>query len=239
MTGLTGLTGSRSMLVVGGTSGIGRALAQRRADEGSRVWLTGRDPQGAASVAKEIGGDTRGLALELAEPTTIAAALAEVDDVDHLVIAAVDRDANTAKDYDIAAAVHLVTLKLVGYTEVVHTLLPRLADDAAVLLFGGLAKDRPYPGSTTVSTINGGVTGLMHSLVVELAPRRVNAIHPGIVADSPFWADKAEATDRVKDRTPTGRNVTMDDVVDAAELLLRNRSLNGVDLLVDGGWMRA
>jgi NAD(P)-dependent dehydrogenase (short-subunit alcohol dehydrogenase family) len=233
------MTGSRSLLVVGGTSGIGRAVAQRCADEGSRVWLTGRDAQRAESVAKEIGGDTRGLPLELSEPAAIAAALADVDHVDHLVLAAVERDANTAKDYDITAAVHLVTLKLVGYTEVVHTLLPRLADDAAVLLFGGLAKDRPYPGSTTVSTINGGITGLMHSLVLELAPRRVNAIHPGIVADSPFWAAKTEATDRVKDRTPTGRNVTMADVVDAAELLLRNRSVNGVDLLVDGGWMRA
>jgi NAD(P)-dependent dehydrogenase (short-subunit alcohol dehydrogenase family) len=232
------MTGSNSLLVVGGTSGIGRALAQRRADEGARVWLTGRDPQRAESVAKEVGGDTYGLALELADPGGIAAALAAVDRVDHVAIAAVDRDANTVTDYDIAAAVHLVTLKLVGYTEVVHALLPRLADDASVLLFGGLAKDRPYPGSTTVSTINGGVTGLMHAMVVELAPRRVNAIHPGIVADTPFWEGKTAATDGVRGRTPTGRNVATDDVVDAAEFLLRNPSINGVDLQVDGGWMR-
>ena len=55
------------------------------------------------------------------------------------------------KDYDLASAMRLVTLKLVGYTEVVHTLLPRLGDDAAILMFGGLARDRPYPGSTTVT----------------------------------------------------------------------------------------
>jgi NAD(P)-dependent dehydrogenase (short-subunit alcohol dehydrogenase family) len=231
------MTGS-NLLVVGGTSGIGRALAKRRADDGARVWVTGRDAQRAESVAKEIGGDTRGLALELAEPATIVGALADVDRVDHVVLAAVDRDANSVADYDVAAAVHLVTLKLVGYTEVVHTLLPRLADDAAVVLFGGLARDRPYPGSTTVSTVNGGVTGLLHTLVVELAPRRVNAIHPGIVADTPFWAGKTAATDAVRERTPTGRNVTTDDVVDATEFLLRNPAVNGTELVVDGGWIR-
>jgi NAD(P)-dependent dehydrogenase (short-subunit alcohol dehydrogenase family) len=235
---MTGSDRPRSMVVVGGTSGIGRALAQRRAEEGARVWLTGRDAQRAESVAKEIGGDARGLALELSEPTSIAGALAAVGHVDHVVLAAVDRDANSVASYDVTAAVHLVTLKLVGYTEVVHTLLPGLADDAAVVLFGGLARDRPYPGSTTVSTINGGVTGLLHTLVVELAPRRVNAIHPGIVADTPFWAGKAAATDAVRERTPTGRNVTTDDVVDATEFLLRNPAVNGTELVVDGGWIR-
>ena len=105
------------------------------------------------------------------------------------------------------------------------------------MLFGGLAKERPYPGSTTVSTVNGGVSGLVHTLAVELAPVRVNALHPGIVGDSPFWSGKDAATAAVRDRTPTGRNVAMADIVDAVDFLLRNRSVNGVDLFVDGGWL--
>jgi len=225
------------LLVVGGTSGIGREIAGRYADAGQSVVLTGRDAGRAEGVAKEIGGDTRGIALDLSTPDQIAGALADVGPLDRLVLAAIDRDANTAKDYDLARATYLVTLKLIGYTEVVHTLVPRLSADASIVLFGGLAKERPYPGSTTVSTVNGGVTGLVHSLAVELAPIRVNAIHPGIVADSPFWADKTEATDRVRSRTPTGRNVAMADVVDAVDFLLRNRSVTGVDLHVDGGWL--
>ena len=76
-------------------------------------------------------------------------------------------------------------MKLVGYTAVVGALRDRLAEDGSVVLFGGRAKDRPYPGSTTVSTVNGGVSGMVRSLAVQLAPRRVNAIHPGIVGDSP------------------------------------------------------
>src|SRR4029077_18548565 len=117
-------------------------------------------------------------------------------------------------------AIYLSTLKLVGYIEVVHALLPRLTASAAIVLFGGLAKDRPYPGSTTVSTINGGVTGMVHTLAVELSPIRVNAIHPGIVGDSPFWIAKpAEVLAGYTSRTPTGVLATMADVADAAEFL--------------------
>jgi NAD(P)-dependent dehydrogenase (short-subunit alcohol dehydrogenase family) len=226
-----------TLLVVGGTSGIGRELVTKYAAAGDSVVLTSRDAGRAEQIAKEIGGNTRGIPLHLSQPSDIAAALRDVDGVDRLVLSAIDRDANTAKDYDIDRALSLVTMKLVGYTETIHTLLPRMTDDAAIVLFGGLAKERPYPGSTTVSTVNGGVSGLVTSLATELAPKRVNAIHPGIVGDSPFWSDKAAAIEAVKDRTPIGRNVAMADIVDAVDFLLRNRSVNGVDLYVDGGWL--
>ena len=155
--------------------------------------------------------------------------------VEYLVIAAISRDDNKVRDYDIGRALELVTLKLVGYTEVVHTLLDRMSDESAIVLFGGLAKDRPYPGSTTVSTVNGGVVALTRTLATELAPIRVNAIHPGIVGNSPYWKDKS--LDHVIARTPTRRLTTMADVTDAVRFLLENRSVNGVDLRVDGGWM--
>ena len=109
--------------------------------------------------------------------------------MEFLVLAAIERDTNKVAEYDIAGALRLVTLKLVGYTEVVHALLPRLGDSSAILIFGGLARDRPYPGSTTVTTVNGAVTSLVRTLVIELAPRRVNALHPAIVGDSPQWVD--------------------------------------------------
>ena len=153
------------------------------------------------------------------------------------MIGAVDRDENTVADYDVASAIRLVTLKLVGYTEVVHTLLPRLNDGASILLFGGLALRRPYAGSTTVSTVNGGVTGLVHTLAVELAPIRVNGIHPGVVGDSPYWAGKQAALEAVGERTPIGRPVSMDEIVDASLFLLENGGVNGVNLDVDGGWL--
>jgi NAD(P)-dependent dehydrogenase (short-subunit alcohol dehydrogenase family) len=226
-----------NIVVVGGTRGIGRELARVFAGRGRQVVLTGRDEAKAKAVAQEIGGGARGVALDLSTPAEIAGRLADVGPVEHLVLVAIDRDANSAREYDIAKALELVTLKLVGYTEVVHRLLPAMTPTASILLFGGLAKDRPYPGSTTVSTVNGGVTGMVHTMAVELAPIRINAIHPGIVGDSPMWRDDAAMLENVAKRTPIGRPVTMDEIVSASLFLLENGGVNGVNLAVDGGWL--
>jgi NAD(P)-dependent dehydrogenase (short-subunit alcohol dehydrogenase family) len=225
------------IIVVGGTQGLGRELAQSYAADGRDVVVTGRDQVRAEAAASEIGGSTRGIGFDLAEPHTIADGLADVGDVDYLVLAAIERDVNKVHEYDLAGALRLVTLKLVGYTEVVHALVPRLHDDSAILMYGGLARDRPYPGSTTVTTVNGGVTSLVRTLVIELAPIRVNALHPAIVGDSPQWIDMpAERHAALVQRTPIGRLVTMAEVVGASRFLLENGAMNGVNLSVDGGW---
>jgi NAD(P)-dependent dehydrogenase (short-subunit alcohol dehydrogenase family) len=226
-----------SVVIVGGTQGMGRELAAVFAQRGRDVVLTGRDEQRARAVAEEIGGNARGLALDLSRPADIAGRLDGVGAVGHLVIAAMDRDDNTIREYDRDRALNLVTLKLVGFAETVHVLLPRMADDASILLFGGLAKDRPYPGSTTVSAVNGGVTTLVHTLAVELGSIRVNGIHPGIVGDSPQWRDNEAMLERVTQRTPIGRPVRMAEVVGAALFLLENGGVSGVNLAVDGGWL--
>ncbi|HEV2777827.1 MAG TPA: SDR family oxidoreductase [Actinophytocola sp.] len=226
-----------AVLVVGGTAGIGREIARHYAAAGREVLVTGRDTDRAKAVAGEIGGNTRGLGFDLARPEEIGAALADVGPVGSLVLAGIDRSQESVANYDIAAATRLVTLKLVGYTEVVHALRSRLAETGAVLLFGGQARVRPYPGSTTVSTVNAGVIGLVRTLAVELAPVRVNSIHPGIVGDSPFWRDKPAAVlEGFRSGTLTGRLATMTDIVGAAVFLLDNPSVNDVNLVVDGGW---
>ena len=192
----------------------------------------------AEAVAGEIGEGACGLALDLTRPAEIASRLDGVERVDALVIAAIERDENTVLDYDVGRALRLVTLKLVGYTEVIHALASRFGRDAAIVLFGGLAKERPYPGSTTVTTVNGAVSSMIRTLAVELAPVRVNAIHPGIVGDSPAWSGKPAAVlDVVRSRTPLGRLAAMEDVAGAVLFLLDNAAVNGVNLPVDGGWL--
>lgn len=224
-----------SVVVVGGSSGLGKEVARHYAALGREVVISSRDAGRATEAAAEIGGSTTGIALDLAEPEQIATALAGVGSVQRLVVAGVERDTNSVRDYQLEGARRLAVIKLVGYTEVVHVLVDRFATDASVVLFGGLAKDRPYPGSTTVTTVNGAVTTMINALGTELAPIRFNAIHPGIVGDSPFWQDKQAALDAVQARTPTGRLVTTADVVDAVVFLLENRSVNDVNLSVDGG----
>ena len=225
----------RTAVVLGGTKGLGKEIVKSLAAKGTTVYLSGRTQESANAAAEEIGLGTIPLALDLSMPETIAEALSGVPKVDDLVIAAIERDANTMANYDIEAAVRLVTLKLVGYTEAVHALRGRLTKQASIVLFGGLALLRPYPGSTTVSTVNGGVVGIVNSLTTELAPVRVNAIHPGIVGDSPYWEGKDNS--HIINRTPLGRLVTMAEIVDAVEFLLDNTGINGVCLTVDGGWL--
>ncbi|HEY7605343.1 MAG TPA: SDR family oxidoreductase [Actinomycetes bacterium] len=227
-----------SLVVIGGTSGLGLEVARHYAKEGREVVLSGRDQGRADAAAAEVGDRARGIALDLAEPDQLADRLAGVEGIGHLVLAAIERDENKVRDFDLEGATRLATLKLVGYAEVVHQLAPRMDPGGSVVLFGGRAKDRPYPGSTMVSTVNGGVIGLVHSLAVELAPIRCNAIHPGIVGDSPYWSAKGgPALEPVRNRTPTGRLVTMEDIVGAVVFLLENRSVNGENLHVDGGWL--
>lgn len=232
--------GNGAVVVVGGTSGICHRLAETYAARGRDVVITGRDLDRAANVARAIAGpgEVTSCALDLTVPADISGALADVGTVDRLVLGAVERDENSVAEYDIARATRLVTLKLIGYTEVVHALASRLTDDSSILVFGGLALRRPYPGSTTVTTVNGGVTGLVHTFAVELAPVRVNGIHPGIVGDSPYWSGKPpEVLEMFRSRTPVGRLATMDEVVDAAIFLLENRAVNGINLDIDGGWL--
>ena len=153
--------------------------------------------------------------------------------VDNLVITAVGQAANTLTQFNITDAITAVTMKLVGYAETVRVLRDRFGPGASVVLFGGLAKERPYPGSTIVTTFNAGITGLVKTLALEIAPYRVNAVHPGLIGDSPRWRDVPSPPRSAQ--TPIGRLVTMAEIADATDFLLRNTGINAHDLYIDGG----
>lgn len=226
-------------IVIGATSGSGRHLAECLARRGDRVVISGRDLKRSEGVANEIGGGVEAIALDLNRPDEIKKRLAGVGSVRNLVLAAVERDANTVRNFDAARATDLVTMKLVGYVEAVHALADRFAPDASILLFGGVSRDRPYPGSTSITMANGGVTSMVRTLAIELAPVRVNAIHPGVIGDSPAWAGNAKMLEPTIARTPTRRLATMADISHACLFLLDNPAANGVNLTVDGGWLLA
>jgi NAD(P)-dependent dehydrogenase (short-subunit alcohol dehydrogenase family) len=149
-------------VIVGGSSGIGHAIALRLAKRGDDVIIiTSRDRERADAAARQIGPTSQGLSLNLSQPDTIAAALADVPRIDALVMTATEQGFNSLREFDIAGAIKSVIVKLIGYTETVRVLRDRLSPQASVVLFGGLAKERPYPGSTIVTAYNGGITGLV------------------------------------------------------------------------------
>ena len=227
-----------NVVVIGGSSGIGEEIARVYASEGRKVYVSSRDKSRADEAAERIGGDAHGLAVDLSMPEGIAEGLAPVEGpVEYLVITAVLRDTNSLKEFEIAGASALALLKIVGYPETVHQLHGRLTDESSIVLFGGLAKERPYPGSTTVTSVNGGVEKMVNTMALEIAPIRVNAVHPGIVLDSWYWENNDAIREATLARTPTGRPLLTAHVVDAVRFLLENPSMNGVNLNIDGGWL--
>ncbi|HEY6015431.1 MAG TPA: SDR family NAD(P)-dependent oxidoreductase, partial [Gaiellaceae bacterium] len=124
-----------AVVIVGGTSGICQRLAERYSAGGRAVVISGRDLERtqAAAAAMPGPGKVEACTLDLSAPDSIAEQLAGVGAVDRLVVGAVERDENTVAAYDVQRAIRLVTLKLVGYTEVVHALIPRLTPDASIL----------------------------------------------------------------------------------------------------------
>jgi NAD(P)-dependent dehydrogenase (short-subunit alcohol dehydrogenase family) len=228
------------MVIVGGTSGIGLALSKAAHALGCKLTIAGRGAERTAEIAKSIGPSVTGLHLELDDPASIHAALAEGPPIDHLVLVPIDQLATSVKNFDLAAANKALHIKLTGYIEVAHTVLPRLKPTSAIVLFGGLAKARPYMNSTMVTIANAGVVGVMNTLAIELAPIRVNSVSPGMVGDSPKWLAAASKgakpfIDALTAKTPAKRLATVSDVIDAVFFLLDNRSVNGHDLAVDGG----
>ncbi len=227
-----------SIVIIGGSGGLGRAVAEHYVAQGRDVVITSRDASRAEAAAAEIGGSTVSLALDLSRPEEIRPALSGLGQVAHLALVGVERDESSIRSYDLAGASSLVISKLVGYPETVSALLDRMSDRSSVVLFGGSAKDRPYPTSFGVTTANNGVVGLVKVLAVECAPVRVNSIHPAPVGDSPIWMSKPqEVLDGITARTPMGRMVTTADVVSGVVFLFENEGVNGEDLGINGGWL--
>lgn len=227
-------------VVVAGSGGLGRAVAERLAHRGEHVVLGGSDAGRAAQTASEIGPTARGVVFDLRSPEhigTVAADALGERTIDHLVLSSVGSAQfhNSVLDFDAARARQFVELKLLGYVAAIASLVPRLSERAAIVMIGGQGRERPYAGSTAVTAINGAIASLVSSMAIELAPRRVNAVHPGVVGDSPRLVNVD--MESVRSRVLTGRLVTVDQIAAAVLFLLDNEGVNGVNLPVDGGWL--
>ena len=226
-----------AVVVVGGTRAIGQEIVRHYASKGDTVVLTGRDPANVASAVAEVGGSTTGRTFDLAEPTSIAAALADVGPVRRLVLAAIDRDQNTRR-----------------------RLRPRQGHPPRDAQARRLHRGRPHASrpahrrrvARAVRRHGQGaaVPGLDHGHDRQRRRRRADAdarrgaqAAPGQL-DPPGGRRRQPVLGRRSRRpspstrreTPIARLATMAEIVDATVFLLENTGVNGVDLIVDGGW---
>jgi len=228
-------------VVIGGTSGIGHAVANALLERGCEVIITSRDQQTARDLAERLGPLAVGMACDLTSRDSIQTFASALPVVQSVVFCAVHRDLRRLRQFSAESAAATAQVKLHGPLELISALRCKLARNASITLFSGIAKFRPYPGSTTISIANAGIGGMVAALVSELAPTRVNQVTPGFVRGAEVvdtnhsTAELAAHVDTARLATPTGQLPSTADVVDAVLFLIRNPSVNGLDLIVDGG----
>jgi NAD(P)-dependent dehydrogenase (short-subunit alcohol dehydrogenase family) len=220
----------KKLLIVGGSSGIARQLAEDAAAQGATVVLAGRRPVDAPGF--------KTAQVDLGEEASIRALAAEVGELDYLVSLAADHANGPVTELDRDAVVRAFDAKVIGPILLAKHLAPRLREGGAILLFSGVAAWRPAPGLAVMATTNGAVSFLAQALAVELAPIRVNTLSPGIV-DSGAWdrmgADRDGFFDQVAASNPARRVGQPADISSAALLALTNPFLTGTTLHIDGG----
>lgn len=229
----------KHIVIAGGSSGIGFGIAQQAVTQGARVTLIGRSANKLGAAAEKLSGQVSTLAFDVGDAASAARGFATLDPFDHFVSTAADLTYGPLATMDAAAIERTLASKLWGPIHLVQHGLPKLRPGGSILLFSGLAADRPGPGTSIVAAANSAVEGLVRALAVELAPVRVNAISPGVV-QTEGWAFMEPAAreaffNDLAPRLPARRLGTPQDLAAAALFVLGNPFLTGEVLHVNGG----
>jgi NAD(P)-dependent dehydrogenase (short-subunit alcohol dehydrogenase family) len=235
----TVLTNSH-VVVLGGTSGIGLATAQAALDAGARATVAGRDEQRLAAALERLGGDARGERLDATDRAALDRLFADLGEVDHLVLAfSGAAGVGPLASLDIADVRRGLEDKLLPQLSAAQAGLPALADDGSLLFIAAGSAHAALPGTAGLAAINGAITAAVPPLARELAPRRVNAVSPGVI-DTPWWDwlapdERAEALASYTKDIPVPRPGLPEEVGALIVALLANRYVTGAVVPIDGG----
>jgi NAD(P)-dependent dehydrogenase (short-subunit alcohol dehydrogenase family) len=228
------------VVVFGGSSGIGEAVARTMAARGSRVIIAGRDPGRLAAAAGRLGRAVQTAAVDAGDRDAVDAFFAGLPaDADHLVLSfSTGRAGGPFRELpmaDLAAAIHG---KVIGYLSVLQAALPRLRADGSVTLIGAGSAESALSATAGLAAVNGGLHAAVRPLAVELAPLRVNAVAPGVI-ETPWWAGMPgpvrDGVFAAAAAAPAGRTGTPDDVAAVVALLTGSGYVTGAVIPCDGG----
>ncbi|MBP1845485.1 NAD(P)-dependent dehydrogenase (short-subunit alcohol dehydrogenase family) [Rhizobium petrolearium] len=231
------------ILVVGGSSGMGLALARRLLAEGADVTIAGRNIAKLDAARRSLGNhaNLKTAALDLTQEEDIARFFRDQGSLDHIVSTAADIEGayQFLPDLKISAAQRMVESKFYGPLLLAKYGAPHLPPLGSIVYTSGVAAYRPAARGSVVAAINAALEGLVRALAVELAPLRINAVSPGWV-DTPIWnfvaGDAKQATlDAMAKRLPAGRVGRPEDIADAICFLIGNGFTTGTVLHVEGG----
>lgn len=236
-------------LVTGANSGIGLAMAKRFAQEGARVFMTGRRQDALDAAVAEVGSGARGIqgdVSKLSDLDKLYAIIAEEAGTLDIVVANagggefVPLEAVTEAHFDATFATNVK-----GTLFTVQKALPLLKDGGSVILTGSTAASTGIPQFSVYCASKAAVRNFARTWILELAPRkiRVNVLTPGATS-TPGWHglssnDEVHVAmlDAVAATTPLGRLGKPEETAAAALFLASDESsyVNGTELFVDGG----
>ena len=228
----------KTAVVFGGTSGIGLATVERLAASGAKVIAISRSPEKAKGLVPD--------GVELAAcDTTVADQVSETcrryAPIDLLINCATGgkRAAGPFLQMDIEGYQGSFA-KLWGYTNTVRFGGEHLADDASIVLVTGSPAQRAKPGQTALASVGGAIEAFVRALAPEIAPRRINAVSPGMTDTPMFGPDSEQKTELMKNATANHllkRAVQPGEVADAIVMVAANEMMTGGAINVDGGWI--
>jgi NAD(P)-dependent dehydrogenase (short-subunit alcohol dehydrogenase family) len=233
--------GSRHIVIVGGTSGIGLATAIRaERDCDARVTAGGRTPAHIDAARSTLSARATVTPIDVTDPDSVESFFESAGPLDHLVVSLAGGAAlGPFRELDANGIAATLEVKLFGYLTVIRHALPRLAQRGSITLVTGMAARRPAHGIASLSIANGALEALVGVLALELAPVRVNAVSPGVIR-TPAWDRLPDAArdvlfENTARKTPLGRVGESDEVAAAILGLITNAFLTGVVLPCDGG----
>jgi NAD(P)-dependent dehydrogenase (short-subunit alcohol dehydrogenase family) len=227
-------------LVIGGTSGIGLAVAQQLARRGDTVHVAGRNTDRMIQAQAVIDGDVYGHVLDAADTEAVAALAARIAPIRHFVITlAGSGGAGPLSDLPLDGLRQAFEEKYWPTVTALKASLAHLSEDASITLVGAVTARAAMPGTAGIGSLNAAIEGLVQPLAAELSPVRVNAVSPGYV-DTPWWdgldpEERSAFFKQAADGLPTKRIATAPDIAEAIVLLATNPNITGSVIETDGG----
>lgn len=228
----------RQIVVIGGSSGIGFAVAAAAIAEGARVHIGSTSADKVAAALDRLGEGASGAVVDTADEAALGDFFAPLPAIDHLVHSAGDRMPRgiaIGPDFDLAAAQHAFGARFWGPLLAIKHALPLLAEHGSITLTAGLYAHRPARGSTLSTAITGAVEHLAKGLAIDLAPRRVNVVTPGLI-ETEMWAKvPADVREGMTRNFPHPRMGAAAEAAEAYLYFMRAGYTTGQVAIVDGG----
>ncbi|ALO45586.1 SDR family oxidoreductase [Pseudohongiella spirulinae] len=238
-TSRTGRLAGKTVVVIGGTSGIGLATAIAAADEGARVWAGGRSAEHLEKARAVAAGKVELVQVDTHDDQGLKALFEQAGSIDHLVSAATG-GTRTLKPFVEQSEEQFQAAfgKLWGYAKVARVGAPYIPKDGSLTFVSGAPARRFKPNMSALSCVGGAVENMVRCLAVELSPVRVNVVSPGIIDTALFDWMGNEKNERVAAMTQgqlVKRIGKPEEVASALIYLMLNGYATGTTVDVDGG----